>query len=185
MRRVSHIHLAGPDAWYPDAAAHLARRRAMVEASGFTLLDAGAMNETEPSEVMARELYADRLSRLRRADAAIVNLTPWRGVGPDAGAAFEVGFLAGLGKPVFAYMNLIDERHADYAGRVEAWIGLEPGEDGVLRDGDGCTVEDLGLPETVMLWAEARRLFLVVADPYEDNTGLQLCLDALQLYAED
>jgi nucleoside 2-deoxyribosyltransferase len=46
-------------------------------------------------------------------------------------------------------------------------------------------VEDFGLPETVMLWAEARRLFVVITDdPLHDLTGLELCLDALALYAE-
>jgi nucleoside 2-deoxyribosyltransferase len=185
MRRVSQIHLAGPDAWYPNAAEHQAARKAMVEAAGFTLIDPGAVAGEEPSEIAARELYAERMSRLRQADAVVINLTPWRGVGPEAGGAFEAGFLAGLGKPVFAYMNLVDESHAEYAGRVEAWMGLEPDIDGTLRDPDGCTVEDLGLPETVMLWAEARRLFLVVSNPLDDLTGLKLCLDALQLYAED
>jgi len=185
VRRISQLHLAGPDDWYPDAEAHRTRRRDLVEAAGFVLLQPEPLTETEASEVMAREMYADRLSRLRKADAAIVNLTPWRGVGCDPGAAFEAGVLAGLGKPVFAYMNLTDESHAEYAGRVEAWIGAEPDDHGVLRDPDGCLVEDLGLPETIMLWAEARRLFLVVADPLHDLTGLQMCLEALRQYAED
>ncbi|OJU11341.1 MAG: nucleoside 2-deoxyribosyltransferase [Caulobacterales bacterium 68-7] len=183
MKPVRQIHLAGPDDWYPDAEAHRARRRALVQAAGFVLLEPEPLTETEASEVMAREMYADRLARLRKADAAIVNLTPWRGAGADPGAAFEAGVLAGLGKPVFAYMNLEAEEHAEYAGRVEAWVGLEATPEG-LRDPDGCLVEDLGLPETVMLWAEARRLFLVIADPLTDLTGLQLCLDAMKLYAE-
>ena len=185
MKRVKQIHFAGPDDWFPDAEALRVRRREMVEAAGYSLLVAEPLTETEASEVMAREMYADRLARLRKADAAIVNLTPWRGVGADPGAAFEAGVLAGLGKPVFAYMVIEAEEHAEYAGRVEAWMGLEPAADGALRDPDGCAVEDLGLPETVMLWAEARRLFLIVADPLSDLTGLQLCLDAVKLYDAD
>ena len=93
--------------------------------------------------------------------------------------------LAGLGRPIMAYVNVADESEAEYVDRVEVHVGAQRDEHGVWRDGDGCVVEDFGLPETLMLWAEARRLFLVIADPFEDHTGLQLCLDALQLYAED
>ena len=36
-----------------------------------------------------------------------------------------------------------------------------------------------------MLWAEARRLYVIVTeDPLGDLTGLQLCLEALRLYAD-
>ena len=55
----------------------------------------------------------------------------------------------------------------------------------IWRDGDGCVVEDFGLPETLMLWAEARRLFVIITDdPLHDLTGLEMCLEALALYAE-
>lgn len=188
MRRIETLYLAGPEVWFPDAGAHLARCAALCAEAGFRLLtaDPAALKETEPGEVMAREIYAERVSRLRRADAAIVNLTPWRGPGADPGAAFEAGFLAGLAKPVLGWMNVPAEEHADYLGRVDAWMGARPDETGVWRDGDGCAIEDMGLPETVMLWAEARRLFVVETDDLiGDLTGLKLCLDALKLYAEE
>ncbi len=36
-----------------------------------------------------------------------------------------------------------------------------------------------------MLWAEARRLYVIVTnDVQTDLTGLQLCLEAVQLYAD-
>ena len=49
---------------------------------------------------------------------------------------------------------------------------------------DGAEVEDLGFPEALMLWAEARRFFVVVTpDPFAETAGLELCLQALKLYA--
>ncbi|MGE5502673.1 MAG: nucleoside 2-deoxyribosyltransferase, partial [Ignavibacteriales bacterium] len=55
----------------------------------------------------------------------------------------------------------------------------------VWRDGDGCLIEDFGLPESLMLWGEARRLFLIVTDDQlHDLTGLELCLDAVRLYSD-
>ncbi len=115
----------------------------------------------------------------------MVNLTPFRGPHCDPAVAFEAGFMAGLGKPVFAYMNVVIEDDAELCTRVESYVGAERDEDGVWRDELGLAIEDFGLPETLMLWAEARRLYVIVTnDVQTDLTGLQLCLEAVQLYAD-
>ena len=115
----------------------------------------------------------------------IANLTPWRGPGCDPAAAYMAGFAAALGKPVFAYMNLADEDEADHRDRVEAYIGAVLDEEGRWRDPDGAEIEDLGLPEASLLWAEARRFYVVVTpQPLEELSGLELCLEALRLYAD-
>jgi nucleoside 2-deoxyribosyltransferase len=187
MRKITSIYLAGPEASYPDAEDHAAAQRATCELAGFIGLTPADMVGAEPggTEVAAREIYAARMALMRRADAAVVNLTPWRGPACDPGAAFEAGFLSCLGKPVFAFINLADESEAEYRDRVERYIGAQIDEDGHWRDGDGCLIEDFGLPETLMLWGEARRLFLIVtSDPLHDLTGLELCLDAMRLYQD-
>jgi len=186
MKRMQILYLAGPDQWFPEAEAHDLRKRALVEAAGFTPLTAFDVraSETEASEVMARELYAETAQRMRQADAVIVNLTPWRGPGCDPAAAYAAGFAAALGKPVFAYLNVSDDVDADYRERVARLIGAQPDEAGVVRDMDGCEVEDLGLPESLILWAEARRFFVIVtADPLTELAGLELALEAVRQYA--
>jgi nucleoside 2-deoxyribosyltransferase len=186
MRRFATVFLSGPDQWAPGAADVMARKRRLVEAAGLQPLDGRARFgiDTNNCEVAAREIYADALASIRRADVVIANLTPWRGVGCDPGTAFETGFAAALGKPVFAYMNVMDEGEAELRGRVDALFGAQLGEDGLWRDADGAEIEDFGLPESLMLWAEARRFFIVVtADPLADCAGVELCLDALRLYA--
>jgi len=187
MRPVRSLWLAGPEAWLPDAEAQDLRRKALCLDAGFTAFSGAqpAPGDEFSSEIQARELYMERMAQLRRADAAIVNLTPWRGPSCDPATAFEAGVLAGLGKPIFAYLNVEDEGLAEYVDRVDVLVGAERGEDGIWRDEDGCVVEDLGLPESVMLWAEARRLFVIVTpEPLHDLTGLEMCLQALRLYAE-
>jgi nucleoside 2-deoxyribosyltransferase len=186
MRRLATIYLSGPDQWAPEAPDLMARKRHMVEAAGLKPLDGRAQIaiDTDNGEVAAREIYADALSRLRRSDAVIANLTPWRGVGCDPATAFEVGFAAALGKPVFAYMNVLSEEEAELQGRVDLLFGAQLGEDGLWRDPDGAQIEDFGLPESLMLWAEARSFFVVVApDPLADCEGVRLCLEALRAYA--
>ncbi len=186
MRRIASLYLAGPDLWFPDALAHAQRKRALCEAAGFkgvTCID-GVLTETEPSEAMAREIYADNIARIRQCDGLVANLTPWRGPGCDPGTAFEAGFAAALGKPVFAYLNVADEDDADHRGRVDMIMGARHDEDGRWRDGLGNEIEDFGLPENLMLWAEARRFFVIVTpEPFADLTGLELALDAARVYA--
>ena len=187
MRRIATLYLAGPDVFFPDAADLLARKQELCAAAGFAAVTphTAELVESEPSEAMAREIYAADVARLRRADALVANFTPWRGPGCDPGTAFEAGFAAGLGKPVFAYMNVPDEDSAEHRWRILEWVGGDLGEDGRWRDEEGCEIEDFGLPENLMLWAEARRLYVIVTpDPLFDLTGLELCLEAVKLYAE-
>jgi nucleoside 2-deoxyribosyltransferase len=187
MRRITSLYIGGPDPAFPEAAGLLNQKRALCSRKGFVPVLPGdsILVETEPSEAMAREIYADRVQRLRLADAAVLNLTPWRGPSCSVGAAFEAGFMAALGKPVFAYMNVQDEAEAELRARIEQELGLELDRRGVWRDGFGGEVEDFGLPEELMLWAEARRLFVIVTpDIFGDLTGFEMCLDAVKLYSD-
>ncbi len=187
MRPITSLYLGGPDSFYPDAAQLRGRQRMLAEERGFSVLVPLPLgpSQDDHSELTARAQYAERLARLRRADAGIINLTPFRGPGADAGAAFEMGFLAGRSRPVMAWINLADEMEAEYRERVDGWMGSRLDETGVLRDGEDCEIEDFGLPEAALLWAEARRLFVIVTDdPLSDLTGFEMCLDALRLYAD-
>ncbi len=187
MRLINSVYLSGPDAYHADAELLMADKRALCAAAGFTPVtpDADALTEEDPSEAMAREIYAQRVSRLKEADAVIVNLTPFRGPGCDQAAAFEAGVMSGMGKPVFAYMNVTSEDEAELSARVEAYEGASAGDDRVWRDAAGYEIEDFGLPESLMLWAEARRLYVIVTpEPHHDLTGLQLCLEAIKMYSD-
>jgi nucleoside 2-deoxyribosyltransferase len=187
MRRIRSLYLAGPDQHLRQASSIASEARLLCEAAGFSVLlpEAEGLTERDPTEAMAREIYAQRVARMRQADAAIVNLTPFRGPHCDPTAAFEAGFFSGLGKPVFAYMNVTSEEEAELLARVDAYLGAEADEHGVLRDDQGAAIEDFGLPESLMLWAEARRLYVVVtSEPDIDLTGLQLCLEAVKLYTD-
>ncbi len=187
MPRLDTVWLAGPHRLHPAATALGEAKRGLCAAAGFTAvgLDDRGDDDAERGELRAREVYAEVMAAVRAADALVADLSPFRGPGPDAGAAFEAGVAAALGKPVAAYMNVASEAEAELSGRVEAWIGAQPDPAGAWRDADGWRIEDLGLPETALLWAEARRFFVIVsAAPGLELTGLELCLDALKLYAD-
>ena len=186
MRRIERVFLSGPDLFMPDGPELMAAKRDACREAGVEGVHADPqVGEGAPGELRARMVYADVVSRLRRCQAVVVNLTPWRGPHPDPGTAFEAGFAAGLGLPVFAYLNVADEDEADHRYRVASTVGAALDAQGEWRDPDGGLIEDLGLPEGLMLWAEARSFFVVVTpEPLSDVTGVELCLDAMKAYTE-
>jgi len=175
MRRITSLYLGGPDAAMPDALMLMANKRALCADKGFV--------GVYPEDSVLVD--ADRVQRMRLADAAILNMTPWRGPSCSVGTAFEAGYMAAQGKPVFAYMNVQNEDEAELRNRIENELGLELDRSGVWRDGFGGLIEDFGLPEDLMLWAEARRLIVIATpDIYGDLAGFDLCLDAVKLYSD-
>ncbi len=186
MRRIERVFLSGPDLFMPDGPDLLAAKREACREAGLEGVHAdGGAGEGEPGELRARIAYAEAVRALRSCQAVIANLTPWRGPHPDAGTAFEAGFAAGLGLPVFAYLNVADADEAEHRFRVAATVGAAPDEEGAWRDPDGGLIEDLGLPEGLMLWAEARSFYVVVTpDPLSDVTGVELCLQALKAWEQ-
>ena len=145
MRRIQRVFLSGPDLFMPDGPDLLADKLAACEAAGLEgVLADDAAGEEEAGELRARAAYADVVGRLRSCQAVIANLTPWRGPHPDPGTVFEAGFAAGLGLPVFAYLNVADAEEADHRDRVAAVVGAAPDEMGEWRDPDGGLIEDLG-----------------------------------------
>ena len=81
-------------------------------------------------------------AHIRRCDAILANLTPFRGPGADAGTVYEIGFGRALGRPVFGYATVA----GSYAARVRRLPGSGAG-----RDADGLEIEDFGLFENLMV----------------------------------
>ena len=73
----------------------------------------------------------------------MANLTPFRGPAADPGTVFELGYMRGLGRPVFGYTHSPSDYRARVAGARHA--------QGQWRDAEGLEVEDFGLAENLML----------------------------------
>lgn len=144
------VYLAGPEVFLADAAAIAAAKKAICARHGLegvfpTDPHPGAGAETEPRW----RIYAQNEAHLRDCDALIANLTPFRGPSADAGTVFEVGFMRGLGRPVFGYAAVA----GDFAQRVLAALGprLRRRADGAWEDPDGMAVEEFGLVDNLMI----------------------------------
>ncbi len=99
-------YLAGPDVFFPEAAAHAARKVEICRRHGLRGLP--PLNEdieTVAAPDIWRAIYEKDIAMMERSDIIIANLTPFGGASADAGTLIEVGWFLGKGKPVFGYSN--------------------------------------------------------------------------------
>lgn len=182
------IYLAGPEVFLPDSQEIGARKQALCRAHGMIGLypgDNGPFDSSLTPAELSRVIFETNLALMRRADLFLGNLTPFRGPGADAGTVWELGFMAGLSKPVYGYSNspatlLERTRVFDPASRHD------PGT-GSWLDSRGLVIEDLDGGDNLMI-IESLRLFggtLVTPatapeDPDRDLAAFEACLRRLK-----
>jgi nucleoside 2-deoxyribosyltransferase len=155
------IYLAGPDVFRPDAAACFERMERLCARLGLVGLrpsDGGLSDGLGGTGAqIAQRIYEGNVALIRRCDALVANLQPFRGdVEPDSGTVFEVGMAIALGKPVAAYLP---NPTMPYAERVCRHFPTHVDAAGVLRDdAHGLLVEGFGEPLNLML-SRSVRLF--------------------------
>lgn len=138
------IYLAGPEVFLPDPLALGAAKKAICARHGMTgvfPLDAPAPMPSGPPDW--RRIHAANEAHIQGCDALVANLTPFRGIAADPGTVFELGYMRGLGRPVFGYTHA----PADYLARVASAQPVL----GRWRDAEGLEIEDFGLAENLML----------------------------------
>lgn len=152
------IYLAGPDVFRPGAAEHGRGLVALCAAHGFAgvfPLDASLQGDPRPPRELAAEIYRRNIAHLDGCDAVIANLDFFRGLEPDSGTCFEVGYAVARGKPVVGYLP----QEGSLAQRMRA---REPALLGEHADADGWSLEEFGLPLNLMLAIPCR---IVVGGP--------------------
>ena len=146
------IYLAGPEVFLATARDIGARKRAICERHGLVGVFPG--DEEDPCDPALspaeRGLAISRAMErvMRRCDAMIVNLTPFRGPSADVGSAYEMGFMRALGRPLFGYSN--DGR--SFPDRIASFCGaVRTRTTGEHEDADGMAIEPFALRDNLML----------------------------------
>jgi nucleoside 2-deoxyribosyltransferase len=182
------VYLAGPEVFLPEAIELGARKKRLCCEYGFEGLYPldNHISSNSSEERIDRLIYRANKRMIGCADFGICNLTPFRGVSADPGTVWELGMMAGLGKRVLAYTNIVQ----NYLERTKLHhtLTFDSGQN-VWRDADGMTVEDFGNVDNLMIdWAAAEHGgFPIVkhdarpTEIYRDLTGFEKCL---QLAAE-
>ncbi len=160
-RPMPRLYLAGPDVFREDAARRGAELKALCERAGavgvFPLDNDGLADGDQPAAI--REAC---MATLRRCDAVVANMTPFRGPSMDPGTAYEMGAAAALGILVVGYTD--DPR--PYLDRVAAAMPLRREDDGTFRDLGGLSVEafDPPLVDNLMMACGIAALFTTADD---------------------
>lgn len=132
------LYLAGFDVFRPDAVAHGEQLKALCAQWGHRGLYPmdNALPPGLSGPAAARWIYEANCQLICQADGVLANLNNFRGHEPDSGTAFEVGYAAALGKPIWAYL--------DQPRPLREQLGA-------THDAQGYEVEDFGLPRNLML----------------------------------
>lgn len=145
------VYLAGPDVFFSDAEARFSRLERLCDDRGLSGLrpSDGGMSTMAGAGIsaknMAQMIYQANLDHIRRADAVVANMLPFRGqIEPDSGTVFEIGMAIALGKPVALYLP---QGLEDSGSRIRRLCGNRDGSDARY----GALIEDFGLPLNLML----------------------------------
>lgn len=136
------VYLAGPDVFNPNVDALATAHKALCREHGLEPL-----HPIDQPTLASEHIYRTNIELLKRADAVVANLNPFRGAEVDSGTAFEVGFAIASGKPVIGYLA-----HPELLkDRVERIFGPLSEVDGICRDREGNLVENFDHPVNLML----------------------------------
>ncbi len=99
-------------------------------------------------------IYLANLALMNKAHAVAANMVRFRGPSMDVGTAFEMGYMSGAGKAVFAYYDAQafygkNESPGLYKDRVAEYWKL--GEKDKSIDADGLHIENFGMTDNLMM----------------------------------
>jgi nucleoside 2-deoxyribosyltransferase len=135
------LYLAGPDVFLPNPLEVARLKQQICQNYGFTGLfpfDVSLDLANLPPFEQGMAIYRSNIELMNKSDLIVANMTPFRGPSMDVGTAFEMGYMAAQGKPVFGYSN--DGRL--YVERVLGEAGL---------DANGLSIETFAMADNLML----------------------------------
>ncbi len=124
------IYLAGFDVFAEDAVQRGREMKKLCSEYGFE-----GLYPLDNECSSAQEIFRANIGLIRSCDIIAANVNEFRGMEPDSGTAFEIGFACALGKSVYCYshdMRTLREKLGDV-------------------DAKGLFVEDFSLPYNLML----------------------------------
>lgn len=159
------VYLAGPDVFYVDAERLAEEHKRLCRQYGFE-----PMHPIDQPNLTSEHIFGTNIEMLRRADAVVANLNPFRGTEVDSGTAFEVGFAIARGIPVVGYVA----NSESLKDRVERLLGPLVEQNCTWRDRDANLVENFEYPLNLML---AESCLIVVGGFVDALKALAASLD--------
>ena len=107
MSKTVKIYLAGPDVFEPNALEQGKALKKLCKTYGYKGLFPldNTLKLTNSPHQNARLIRKANIELIKKADIIMANLNPFRGLEPDSGTVYEVGYAMALGKIVVGYAN--------------------------------------------------------------------------------
>ncbi len=174
------VYLAGPEVFLPDPIAAGVEKKAKIKTLNekhnwpFTLVGLYPMdNEIEDFKHDFRTgmiIYKANIELMQKANFVTANMVRFRGPSMDVGTAFEMGYMLGLDKPVFAYYDSKPfygtiERPGLYKDRVAEHYTVS--KDKPDSDTFGQSIEDFQMADNLMMIGSLESGSGEIADSFE------------------
>ena len=140
------IYLAGPDVFEQNAIEQGKALKELCRQYGFEgvfPLDNEIICDGTPYEV-AKTIREANIELINACDIIMANLNPFRGLEPDSGTVYEVGYATALGKKVYGYAE-------DRRPMIERVHEQQKLSDNAALCQDGKIIEDFGLSHNLMM----------------------------------
>ena len=132
---MDRIYVAGFDVFYPDwKEKRYFVYQELCSKYGFEMQAQKAA--ADEGKTLGERIFLKNIHYLDNCEYVVANLNTFRGMEPDSGTCFEIGYAYALGKKIYGYLD---------DGRTM----LEKG--GARADAKGFTGEDFDLPVNLML----------------------------------
>ncbi len=163
-KAVYYVYLAGPEVFLPEPVKAGREKKELIERLnaerdwpfrlvGLYPLD-NEIPDFKPDRDTGLRIYRANIELMDKAHFIAANMVRFRGPGMDTGTAFEMGYMRGLGKPVFGYYEAEpfygnSEAPGRYLDKVGKHYRLDPKHPGV--DIDGQSVESFEMADNLMM----------------------------------
>ena len=161
---VYYIYLAGPEVFLPEPVKAGEDKKDLIKRLNeqhdwpFRLVGLYPLDSEIPDFGPDREtglhIYRANIALMDKAHFIAANMVRFRGPSMDVGTAFEMGYMRGAGKPVYAYYEAEpfygeSESPGVYAARVAKYYKLDPANS--RADIDGQSIESFAMADNLMM----------------------------------
>ena len=161
---VYYVYLAGPEVFLSDSIQAGVDKKKLISTLAatknwpFELVGLYPMDNEipnfKPNAETGMRIYHANLALMNKAHFIAANMVRFRGPSMDVGTAFEMGYMAGANKPVFAYYDAkpfygASETPGLYKERVKTFWSVSK-EDASL-DKDGLSIENFSMTDNLMM----------------------------------
>jgi nucleoside 2-deoxyribosyltransferase len=177
---VYYIYLAGPEVFLPDPIAAGENKKARIEQLNaknnwpFKLKGLYPMDNEIPNFApdfqTGLKIYHANIAQMDKAHFIAANMVRFRGPSMDVGTAFEMGYMRGLNKPVFAYYDAQPfygsvEKPGLYAERVAKYSDVSA--DAPDIDAYGQSIENFQMPDNLMMVGALQSGIATISDDFD------------------